>query len=30
VQFGSDVNPVTQGYLTSEIHQANSQHYDAS
>ena len=29
VQFDSDVNPVTQGYLTSEIHQANSQHYDA-
>ena len=29
VQFGSDVNPVTQGYLTSEIHRANSQHYDA-
>ena len=29
VQFGSDVNPVTQGYLTSEIHRANGQHYDA-
>jgi membrane-bound serine protease (ClpP class) len=29
VVFDSDVNPVTQGYLTDEIARANKNHYDA-
>ena len=29
MQFENDVNPVTQDYLTDQIHRANNGHYDA-
>ena len=29
VKFENDVNPVTQGYVSSEIRRANREHYDA-